>query len=1194
MLFKSTAIFLTLLLAISANADNTVTHTNYIYPSGWPLPAQQPADSTGIKVVMVYENGCERPYSTPTQPAGFGSQSTVSGNAPANGNEPENGNAPVNLGAENTGYSSAANPPYPNTLKTVRTSQTSAQQILSSTTPGTDPVSSYTALGADPVSSPNAPEKTSSGKLESSFTKSSSTKSSSKFSSIKPSSKSSSKPRSTIYDIDTTTQNVEVQSIATASAVTTTKTIFSATVVPSTIYTFTSKETVTQISSDPLVTKLAVSKSLEKTLPTSYSAMTITDAPENTLSNATTSGLYSNGTATNSSRILPITSNDKVSSSTSVTISGNQNVLYPTTNLSGSYSNETAVHERTTLLPKNTTYVTSSYVNVLVTVSANNTVHLASKYANVSLSYTPSLYYVTTSRSLVNSTVTSQSTITSVSSVSATVVPTSGAHEISRSSESDTSLAVSSSPSGSSSSSTLSSSSSSSASSTSSSLLDDSSDENNSGDLFSPISTSAPISLFPRHDLDLAVPANVDKSAPFGTNKFYANLFLDDQTDTVWPLPYGLFWKKTDYYGFGVTRNIVSERVFGSLDTNNPGVDSYYYSPIGNAELIVSATDLTNSSNVMSVSEQHEMSVLVSLSPKGDSNKIDIPIVQGMGFVTAVYHGNLVAELNSLVGVSSLTEESSSLLAANVLKYRAKMSSGAQWLIYATVPSSSKRSSFSLSASDPYKIVASDAADGLILQMAFSNGTNESFYDQAAGTYVTDASVSGSVSDGTVANFKILYDTEGSSLPVVFALPHHQDVLSSDTTGTYTNLELPSNTKGTMKGYFTKTLEMTETLNPVGYLPFASTMKSSLLYTSDQLSLIAQVANSELAVDIASTVQSMGSNYYSGKVIDKYAYILLVVNEVLKDDAVTNTTLSALKDAFSQFLENKQHYPFFYDTRYKGVTTDVGNEGSGADFGSSYYNDHHFHFGYFVHAAAIVGYVDKKLGGTWADDNKDWVNSLIRDVANPSRSDEYFPVSRSFDWFHGHSWAAGLFASGDGKNEESSSEDYNFAYGMRLWGKLTGDLSMKSRGDLMLSIMSRAMNKYFYYKNDNTVEPSEIIPNKVSGILFENKIAYTTYFGTPSDHPEYVHGIHMLPITPASSLIRIPSFVQEEWEDQVSKFIDNVDSGWTGILRLNQALYDAKSSYDFFSSLDWKDTYLDNGQSRTWSLAFSAGVSNAS
>ncbi|CAI7284193.1 BAD_collapsed_G0018050.mRNA.1.CDS.1 [Saccharomyces cerevisiae] len=70
------------------------------------------------------------------------------------------------------------------------------------------------------------------------------------------------------------------------------------------------------------------------------------------------------------------------------------------------------------------------------------------------------------------------------------------------------------------------------------------------------------------------------------------------------------------------------------------------------------------------------------------------------------------------------------------------------------------------------------------------------------------------------------------------------------------------------------------------------------------------------------------------------------------------------------------------------------------------------------------------------------------------------------------------------RTEESSSEDYNFAYAMKLWGATIGDQSMELRGDLMISIMKDAMNDYFYYQNDNTVEPEEIIGNKSGWYFF--------------------------------------------------------------------------------------------------------------
>ncbi len=83
----------------------------------------------------------------------------------------------------------------------------------------------------------------------------------------------------------------------------------------------------------------------------------------------------------------------------------------------------------------------------------------------------------------------------------------------------------------------------------------------------------------------------------------------------------------------------------------------------------------------------------------------------------------------------------------------------------------------------------------------------------------------------------------------------------------------------------------------------------------------------------------------------------------------------------------------------------------GLDFGNTLYNDHHFHYGYHILAAAIIGYLDPQ----WLDANKAYVDTLVRDVANPSHEDKYFPMWRSFDWYHGHSWAHGLYASMDGK-----------------------------------------------------------------------------------------------------------------------------------------------------------------------------------
>ncbi|CAK7905770.1 glucan endo-1,3-beta-D-glucosidase 1 [[Candida] anglica] len=1029
-------------------------------------------------------------------------------------------------------------------------------------------------------------------------TTASTTPTTSSSSSSSSSSSTSSKKQKTLYETDNVTTNIKVHATVTKSAETTTKVLYSASTVPTTIYKpSTTSETITQTQKNPLVTQSVVSKSKSQTISISDITKGVTistkSSSDSSVTRATSSSIphrYANTTSA-----ITGFHNQTAAGAQPTPLFKNST----TSNAITGFQNQTAAGAQPTPLFKNSTLSTIDLRVSQTKTLANSTV----RFYNTSLTQS-----LPTALAGVNVTSISNGSVIILTS---SILPTE-ATEVTKLATTSTSAKDTVETTSTSSSLSLSSSSSTSTSTglsspTGSQSFSGSDSNGYTGDLFDVISTSNPPSVFPRANLPLGIPSGVDNNdVPYQTNKFYANLFLDDQTDMIWSNPYGYFWKKKDYYGFAVQHTDPNARVFGTPDTNNPNVYSYFLNPTNQAELIISATSLTSDDNYMSVSDMKEMSVSVKLSPSSSvgNDYIEIPIVQGMGFITSIYHGNLTPLINSLVGVKDLSQETSSALPSNILKFRATLFSGTEWLIYVTLPSAgttSRRSlnEFTFDVTSPYAITGSQSIDGLIIQMATAptDKSQDGFYDEAAGLYVTDANVKGSVSSGTSASYSFDYSTSGKSSSgrtLLFAFPHHIDALTDSTTKYSTGIVLSSTTKGDMQAYLTNQLTFAETLaTDIQFLPWSQTSKSPLSYTAEELQLLATVANEELSVDIPSTVANMDSNYFSGKVLDKYAYILLVVNDIIQDEEVAKSTLAELKTAFETFTKNKQYYGLMYDTRYGGVTSTASQNGdTGADYGSGYYNDHHFHYGYFVHAAAVVGYVDKKFGGTWAEDNKDWVNSLIRDVANPSQDDKYFPVSRMFDWFSGHSWAAGLFSSGDGKNEESSSEDYNFSYGMKLWGNVIGDQSMESRGDLMLAITRRAMNMYFLYTSDNTVEPAGFIGNKVSGILFENKIAYTTFFGTPADNPEYVHGIHMLPITPVSSFIRGPKYAAEEWKDQVSTFIDKVDSGWTGILRLNQALFDANTSYDFFSSSNWNSEHLDNGQSRTWCLAYSGGIAN--
>ncbi|ODV97962.1 hypothetical protein PACTADRAFT_37638, partial [Pachysolen tannophilus NRRL Y-2460] len=706
-------------------------------------------------------------------------------------------------------------------------------------------------------------------------------------------------------------------------------------------------------------------------------------------------------------------------------------------------------------------------------------------------------------------------------------------------------------------------------------------------DIFStPISTDAPNSMFTQKAHPVSIPSGItgdDKGAlgPVQTNNFFTNFLLGDGTDPVYLDPY-VVWKDTSNstVTLAISHQTASERTYAPGDSPV----EYYSNAAGVNSLGLSASTFS-SSTTLQADTLTKFSINVNLV-NSDTEYMWCPLLQGIGFITGIYY-NLTPQINTNVGISSVSGETSPK--SGIDKYSIALTNGNTWLMYVVVPDG-QSISFATSGSDT--IIGSNSVNGCAIQLCFGNDSN---YDTAAGCYPVSCDLTGSVS-GTTGSYSFKYTTDGSSnggTTLMWALPHHVDSFTSDMSSKKTSFTIDSLVSGTMTAYLTNEFDLEETDLPtsVSFDPYTTIPGKSADYTDDAKTSIKTAATSESGDDVSSASDT-DSMYTSGKILDKYAYVLYVIYYILEDSSLAKTFSSTLQTAMNRFTENKQQYPLDYDTTWKGIVSSAGMSGdSSADYGNTYYNDHHFHYGYHVHAAAIIAKADKDLGGSWLADNKDWVTTLIRDVANPSSEDTYFPVFRNFDWFNGHSWAHGITAQADGKDEESSSEDYNFYYGMKMWANVVEDTDMEARANLILAIMKRSLNDYILYEDDNTIEPSNFIGNKVSGIIFQNKIDHTTYFGTEL---QYIQGIHMLPITPISSYIRSPTFVEQEWTEKLASIIDNVTDGWRGILMLNVALYDPETSYNFFNGSSFSTNYLDDGMSKTWSLAYGAGVGGAS
>ncbi|ODQ80184.1 glycoside hydrolase family 81 protein [Babjeviella inositovora NRRL Y-12698] len=695
-------------------------------------------------------------------------------------------------------------------------------------------------------------------------------------------------------------------------------------------------------------------------------------------------------------------------------------------------------------------------------------------------------------------------------------------------------------------------------------------------DIFaSPISTVAPPALFSRTTHPLLVPSGVVRSGPVQTNNFYGNMLLSDQTQPTYTHPYVVWYSNSvNNLGLALTYSPASKMVFGPDASVNPV--EYFYMPAGIGSFVMGASDF-DSSVAFGMKNISKFGSTLTFTAT-DGGYMIAPVVQGMGFVTTVYY-NLIPRINSMVGFTSITGASAPK--AGIQKYQITLNDASVWWMYVTIPLGQ---SLQFRLNGGSQIISSNSVSGCVIQLC--TGVNGA-YDGAAGCYATDASISATVS-GSTATYSLNYSVSGTSntnTTMLFALPHHVESFVSSMAASKTSISLQTPSKGIATGYLTNTFTMTELLpTTIGFAPWTSITANPAGYSTAALAAIQAAAASEANDDVAS-LSNVDSMYVSGKILDKYAYVLWVVMYLLEDRTTAAMLLAKMKTAIERFSNNTQQTPLVYDITWGGIRS--GSNDSTADYGNPYYNDHHFHYGYHIHAAAIVAKVDMDLGGTWLIQVSPWVQSLVRDVANPSSLDTYFPVFRSFDFFHGHSWAHGLFAAADGKDQESSSEDYNFSYAMKIWATVTGDTNMEARANLMLAIQKRAMNLYYLLADSNTVQPANFIQNKVAGILFENKLDHTTYFGT---NLEYIQGIHMLPITPVSSFIRGPTFVQQEWDEKLASIVGGLTSGWRGILMLNSALFDPQLGFQFFNGSSYNSEYLDNGMSLTWSLVYTAGV----
>ena len=297
--------------------------------------------------------------------------------------------------------------------------------------------------------------------------------------------------------------------------------------------------------------------------------------------------------------------------------------------------------------------------------------------------------------------------------------------------------------------------------------------------------------------------------------------------------------------------------------------------------------------------------------------------------------------------------------------------------------------------------------------------------------------------------------------------------------------------------------------------------------------------------------------YWEGKHLGKLA-TLSGIAEVMGESSLRDSFTGEIKRRLENWFTagpGETEPLFYYNSTWGSMI------GSKPSYGSDMpLNDHHFHYGYFIRAAAEAARHDPEWARKWAP----MVNLLIRDIASPDRADPLFPHLRCFDRYAGHSWASGDANFADGNNQESSSESLNAWYGIMLWGEATGDTALRDFGSYLFNTERTAVEEYWFDVSDTNF-PKDF-PQVALGMVWGGKGAFATWFSADID---CIHGINWLPFTPASIYMgRHPDYVKRNADRIISKRPGGRDfnTGWGDLVVMFNALADPAMAAAWFAA----------------------------
>jgi endoglucanase Acf2 len=458
---------------------------------------------------------------------------------------------------------------------------------------------------------------------------------------------------------------------------------------------------------------------------------------------------------------------------------------------------------------------------------------------------------------------------------------------------------------------------------------------------------------------------------------------------------------------------------------------------------------------------------------------------------------------------------------------------------------------------------ATDAQVGTVLDAAAS--------PLASVTTAHRASGSGS---SAVSTTELGYETAAGGDTLLVSAPHMGDAATGGGTGL-----------GYDTIYGTVPLSIGSTLAFDAPVTTASTELDLSGLSDDQRTQLEDQVEADVAADVAATEAPAADTYFGGKALYRSAMLMQLARQ-LGDDASAETLRTSIVDRLDTWTdpsgcETRDQACFVYDPAVKGVVGKV------ASFGSDEFNDHYFHYGYFLYAAGVVAADDPELAERWSP----VMDLLAADIASGADNGS-FPDRRAFDPYWSHSWASGYSPFADGNNQESSSEAVTAYAGLSLWAAATGDDALGDEASWMLS--AEASSALAYWLNPDLTGPTSAgYDHEIVSLTWGGKRDYGTWF---SAEPSAIAGIQLIPLSP-SSVSYLTSSAAGGAEQIAAVVAEASPSGFDAPLGDYVLMYSALQGPDQAAAAlralaALPETGIDDGNSRAYAMAYvmSAGA----